>query len=445
MSSPIFNIPKTNPKKNELPSLLLNLQPADDKKKLRRKPPPIDFLKVNGSHSFQDVSPVPSDSVSDGSSIGNIYSNDSGTNNTNTNASNNDFNNEKPSLSINPNTNQMNPMNPTSPANLMPGTTAKPVGPLSPLYSEKQLKDLSPDEWQLLANNGQIIEIDKLGEGNGGSVSKCKFAKGNKIFALKLINTDSNPDIQRQIVRELQYNRLVDSENIVKYYGTFLIENQSMIGITMEYMGGKSLDAIYKRVIEIDPSNRINEKVLGKIADSILKGLNYLHQQKIIHRDIKPSNILLDFDGNIKLCDFGVSGEVVNSLATTFVGTQYYMAPERIMGKPYTVNCDIWSLGLTLLEVATGKFPFTNVDNVNVQLGPIELLQLILEYEPQLADLPNENIFWSDPFKNFIHYCLIKNTEERPSPRQMLQHPWVLSQQTVKVRMDKFVKQLWDY
>lgn len=408
-----------------MPSLSVNTPNANDKKKPKRKPPPIDFSRINGSHSFNDVSPVGSRDSHD-TDISDSSNSHYGSNN---NLSTND---------------SLQSYRSNSPANLIPGSV-NPSGPLSPLYNEKDLEDLTPDDWQILANSDQIVELNKLGEGNGGSVSKCKLRKGNKVFALKLINTDLNPDIQKQIVRELQYNRSVNSDNIVKYYGTFLIEKLSMIGITMEFMGGKSLDAIYKRVIEIDPSNRINEKVLGKIAESILQGLNYLHQQKIIHRDIKPSNILLDFDGNIKLCDFGVSGEVVNSLATTFVGTQYYMAPERIMGKPYTVNCDIWSLGLTLLEVATGKFPFTNIDNLNTNLGPIELLQLILEYEPKLVDIPQENITWSDSFKNFIHYCLIKEINERPSPRQMLKHPWIISQQNVKVRMDKFVKQVWNF
>ncbi|EGV60114.1 Pkinase-domain-containing protein [Yamadazyma tenuis ATCC 10573] len=431
-SGPIFNIPTRGTKPStKLPSLTISSEPAsggdaavdvnggEDHKKPRRKPPPIDFSRINGSHSFKDMSPAPShDSGDVDTSDGSTSTSAKAYGTTEGSSTSRSLNQSSSSVS--------------TPANLIPGP-------------EKDLSELMPDDWQILANSDQIVELNKLGEGNGGSVSKCRLRNGNKIFAMKLINTDSNPDIQKQIVRELQYNRLVSSENIVKYYGTFLIENQSMIGITMEYMGGKSLDAIYKRVIEIDPSNRVNEKVMGKIAESILKGLNYLHQQKIIHRDIKPSNILLDFQGNIKLCDFGVSGEVVNSLATTFVGTQYYMAPERIMGKPYTVNCDIWSLGLTLLEVSTGKFPFTNVDSLNTNLGPIELLQLILEYEPKLEDIPQENIFWSDSFKNFIHYCLIKNTEERPSPRQMLQHPWIISQQTVKVRMDKFVQQLWNY
>lgn len=183
--------------------------------------------------------------------------------------------------------------------------------------------------------------------------------------------------------------------------------------------------------------------------------MDYLHLRKIIHRDIKPQNILLDCLGNVKLCDFGVSGEVVNSLATTFVGTQYYMAPERVMGKPYTVTSDVWSLGLTLLEVATCKFPFSNINNNNIEtyhengddlfnLGPIELLSLILEYEPELNDVPEDNIYWSAAFKNFIKYCLKKQPQDRPCPDQMLTHPWSIAQLKVKVKMDKFVKRLWE-
>lgn len=359
----------------------------------KRKPPPIDFSKIGGSYSYApaaDSTPTPS--------------------------------------SASP---HVDPLNIRS---LAPTDS-------SSLPTHKSIDHLTPEDWNALANSAQITEVAKLGEGNGGSVSKCTLRSGSPVFALKLINADSNPDVQKQIVRELQFNRLCQSPNIVKYYGTFVIESQSMIGIAMEYMGGRSLDAIYKRVIEMDPTNRISEKVMGKIAESVLCGLNYLHHQRIIHRDIKPSNILFDRLGNVKICDFGVSGEAVNSWASTFVGTQYYMAPERIMGKPYTVSCDVWSLGLTLLEVALGKFPYHTLD-LN-PLGPIELLSLILEYEPRLSDVAEEDIYWTDSFKSFIDYCLKKNPAERPSPLQMLKHPWAVGQHQMKVNMEKFVKRLW--
>lgn len=343
---------------------------------LRRKPPPIDFSKIDGLHLY-------------------------------------------------------------TPLYEPPPEVRKPTAPTSAAHD---LARLSPEEWDVLANLGQISTLCTLGEGSGGLVLKCCLALGLPVFALKLINADPNPDTQKQIIRELQYNRLCQLPYIVQYFGTFMVERQLMIGIAMEYMGGRLLDAIYKRVIQIDPSNRINEKVLGKIALLVLRGLTYLHQQRIIHRDIKPLNILLDRCGNVKLCDFGVSGDVVNSLATTFVGTQYYMAPERIMGKPYTVTSDVWLLGLTLLEVASCQVPYLAADQ---PLGPIELLSLVLELQPRLEDVPAEGIFWSDSLKSFIDYCLKKNREERPSPRQMLQHPWLLGQMQSKINMEKFVKRLW--
>lgn len=399
MSEPLFKVPQTK-RAGPVLAPLSTSRPAGP----RRKPPPINFSQISGLHSF-----------------------------------NQDSNDEQSHESASPMAHfQQHTNSQPSSTTTNPPTSHENLPPVAKCTN---LDDITPEQWNQLANTNNITELTRLGEGNGGSVSKCQLTQGSPVFALKLIKVDTNPLIQKQILRELQYNRLCKCPHIVRYYGTFMIESQQMIGIAMEYMGGRSLDAIYKRVIELDPSNRINEKVLGKISESVLNGLNYLHLQKIIHRDIKPLNILLDENGNVKLCDFGVSGEVVDSLATTFVGTQYYMAPERIQGKPYTVTCDVWSLGLTMLEVASCKFPFA-VDNS--QMGPIELLQLILEYEPKLEDVPDEGIFWTDAFKSFISYCLKKEPTERPSPRQMLNHPWCVGQSNISVRMDGFIRRLWD-
>ena len=317
-----------------------------------------------------------------------------------------------------------------------------------------------------------IKKIDVLGEGSSGKVYKSILNK--RVFALKVItfmnygidrkassvsnnsknsnnslnkgaqNLIGNPDEDmeaKQILRELKYNTTISSDNIVSMYGMFYdLDN---IYICMEYMGGGSLDTIYKTLLK--KGGRISEKVLGKIAESGFSGLAYLHQKKIIHRDIKPSNILVNLDGQIKLCDFGVSGDIVNSLATTFTGTSFYMAPERIQGQPYTVTSDVWSMGLTLLEVAEARFPLikTDHDDFNTEedreLPPIELLMMILNFKPELDDYPEFNLFWSKSFKNFIEYCLKIDSMERPSPRQMLKHPWMIGQMKKKVNMAKFI------
>lgn len=308
---------------------------------------------------------------------------------------------------------------------------------------DKPIDQLTELDWKILHERRLIETIAVLGEGNGGSVKKCRtITKNPTVFALKIITTDPSPEFQKQMVRELNYNRKFNSTYIVKYYGTFLDESSSSIHICMEYMGGRSLDALYKSFKQRD--GRLNEKPLGKIASSILKGLAYLNENKVMHRDIKPQNILLDTDGNVKLCDFGVSGDVVNSLATTFTGTSFYMAPERIKNEPYTISCDVWSVGLTVLEGALGEFPFVRESSPELQISPLDLLLIILEFEPTLDDEPQEGIKWSKGFKDFIRVCLTKEGRVRPSPRQMLDHPWLIKMESKTVRMDKLVKLCWD-
>lgn len=306
----------------------------------------------------------------------------------------------------------------------------------------KGIEMLTEEDWKVLHEEKMIETLEVLGEGNGGSVKKCRIlTKNPAVFALKIITTNPSPEFQKQMVRELNYNRKFNSDYIVKYYGTFLDESSSSIHICMEYMGGGSLDAIYKAFKERD--GRLSEKPLGVIASSVLKGLAYLNEHKVMHRDIKPQNILLDSKGNVKLCDFGVSGDVVNSLATTFTGTSFYMAPERIKNEPYTISCDVWSLGLTVLEGALGEFPFVRESSPDLHISPLDLLIIILEFEPILEDEPDEGIKWSRGFKDFIKVCLTKEGRQRPSPRQMLEHPWLIKMMNKSVRMDKLVELCW--
>lgn len=162
--------------------------------------------------------------------------------------------------------------------------------------------------------------------------------------------------------------------------------------------------------------------VLGKIAEAILGGLKYLYlAHRIMHRDIKPSNVLVNSRGQIKLCDFGVSSELENSVADTFVGTGTYMAPERIQGSPYSVKSDVWSVGLTLMELAIGKFPFSvsTEDGEEEASGPqgiLDLLQqIVLEPAPKL---PKSDAF-PPILEDVIAKCLMKNPDERPTPQEL--------------------------
>ncbi|KAJ5332155.1 uncharacterized protein N7506_005938 [Penicillium brevicompactum] len=323
--------------------------------------------------------------------------------------------------------------------------------------------DLDDEGWHAASEQNKIVELGSLGEGAGGAVTRCRLKEGKTVFALKIITTDPNPDVKKQIVRELNFNKDCASHHICRYYGAFMDKSTGTISIAMEFCEGGSLDSIYKEVKKL--GGRTGEKVLGKVAEGVLNGLTYLHSRKIIHRDIKPSNILICRDGKVKLCDFGVSGEFgTKGDANTFIGTSYYMAPERITGQSYTITSDVWSLGVTLLEVAQHRFPFP-ADGTEMQprAGLIDLLTYIVRQPiPKLKDEPDNGIRWSDNFKYFIecwyvHLEVVLNTPtnqtdslekeppRRASPWRMLEHPWVQDMKNKKVNMANFVKQVWDW
>lgn len=203
------------------------------------------------------------------------------------------------------------------------GSTQGLVADLQRLELEKgrplDVEDLDDAGWKAAKKEGRIEELGNLGEGAGGSVNKCRLKGGNTVFALKVITTDPNPDVKKQIVRELQFNKACASTHICRYYGAFVDDAHGTIGISMEFCEGGSLDAVYREVKKL--GGRTGEKVLSRVADGVLDGLSYLHGHRIMHRDIKPSNILLTRNGDIKLCDFGVSGTFGSmGVAETFIG-----------------------------------------------------------------------------------------------------------------------------
>ncbi|KAF9442567.1 Pkinase-domain-containing protein [Macrolepiota fuliginosa MF-IS2] len=201
--------------------------------------------------------------------------------------------------------------------------------------------------------NEKLVHIREIGQGNGGSVSLVRHRDTDIIMAKKIVLIDAKPSVRKQIVRELQIMHECNSRYIIECYGSYLSDPN--ICICMEYMDRGSFDSIYKKI------GPIQIEVVSRVAMSVLEGLTYLYDvHRIIHRDIKPSNILCNSKGEIKLCDFGVSGELINSIANTFVGTSIYMSPERIQGAEYSVKSDVWSLGITLVELATGRFPFSD-------------------------------------------------------------------------------------
>uniref|UniRef100_A0AAQ5ZWV2 Dual specificity mitogen-activated protein kinase kinase 2 n=1 Tax=Amphiprion ocellaris TaxID=80972 RepID=A0AAQ5ZWV2_AMPOC len=198
---------------------------------------------------------------------------------------------------------------------------------------KKILEELDLDEQQkkrleaFLTQKAKVGELKdddfhricELGAGNGGVVNKECHKPSGIIMARKLIHLEIKPAIRNQIIRELQVLHECNSPYIVGFYGAFYSDGE--ISICMEHMDGGSLDQVLKE------ARRIPEEILGKVSIAVLRGLAYLREKhQIMHRDVKPSNILVNSRGEIKLCDFGVSGQLIDSMANSFVGTRSYMS-----------------------------------------------------------------------------------------------------------------------
>eukprot|EP00124_Ichthyophonus_hoferi_P000015 Ihof_evm15s1 gene=Ihof_evmTU15s1 len=246
-------------------------------------------------------------------------------------------------------------------------------------------------------------ELDK---GRVGNVSLVKHPSTGKLMALKKTQLDASENI----VKELNVLRKSKSNYVVGYYGVFYKEGEMQI--CMEYMDCGSWDTIYRRGLGPTPVP-IPEWILGKIAVAVIHGLNYLKaEHNIIHRDIKPSNILLNSNGKVKLCDFNIAGVLNQSVAKTYVGTSRYMAPERICNQQYDIRVDVWSLGLSIAELATARLPYC-VDKGSI----FALVQQIVKGDPPQLHLEQG---FSPDLVDFVAQCLKKDVIKRPYPRDLL-------------------------
>ncbi|UJR16416.1 hypothetical protein I4U23_003318 [Adineta vaga] len=250
-------------------------------------------------------------------------------------------------------------------------------------------------------------------------VRKMKHKASETMMAVKQIRSNVDEQSQKRMLIELN---IVMRENtcshIVQFYGALF--EQGDCWICMELMN-TSLDYFYKFVYH-KLNQVIPESVLSYITLSTVQALDYMKSRwKIIHRDVKPSNILVSRTG-IKLCDFGISGELIDSIAKTLdAGYRPYLPPERLdptraTRDGYDVRSDVWSLGITIYEISTGYFPFREWKSV------FDQLEQIVEGAPLKLTIDR----LSDECKDFVNACLNKDENQRPKYKELLDHPFVV-------------------
>ncbi|KAF9010558.1 kinase-like protein [Cyathus striatus] len=278
-------------------------------------------------------------------------------------------------------------------------------------------------------NMDQLQLDEELGKGNYGTVKKVLHKPTNVAMAMKEIRLELDEAKLRGIMTELDVLHRAVGPEIVEFYGAFFIE--SCVYYCMEYMDAGSLDKLQ--------GAGVPEEVLGRIAASMVRGLKFLKDDlNIIHRDVKPTNVLVNRKGNVKLCDFGISGELDKSLAKTNIGCQSYMAPERIKGESqnnlgtYTVSSDVWSLGLSMIEIGMGQYPYPPETYSNV----FAQLTAIVHGDP--PELPEDK--YSEVARDWVAQCLKKNPKDRATYAQLLEHPFLANDQTRDVDMVGWVE-----
>ncbi|XP_051022389.1 myosin-IIIb [Acomys russatus] len=285
--------------------------------------------------------------------------------------------------------------------------------------------------------------IETIGKGTYGKVYKVANKRDRSLAAVKVLDPIS--DMDEEIEAEYNILQFLPSHpNVVKFYGMFYKVDRCVGGqlwLVLELCNGGSVTELVKGLLRC--GERLDEAVISYILYGALLGLQHLHHHRIIHRDVKGNNILLTTEGGVKLVDFGVSAQLTSTRLrrNTSVGTPFWMAPEVIAceqqyDSSYDARCDVWSLGITAIELGDGDPPL-------FEMHPVKMLFKIPRNPPPTLLHPEK---WCEEFNHFVSQCLIKDFEKRPSVTHLLDHPFIkgtqgkvlfLQKQLAKVLQDQ--------
>mmetsp|Transcript_2496 Transcript_2496/g.5941 ORF Transcript_2496/g.5941 Transcript_2496/m.5941 type:complete len:507 (+) Transcript_2496:61-1581(+) len=267
---------------------------------------------------------------------------------------------------------------------------------------------IDPDklEW----SNTEMFTLDKLlGEGAYGAVYLGQHKEANFTLAIKVV-AGGSAKLKAEVDKEMKILRECAHGNVVRYWGC-AFEGQK-IWIMMDYCGAGSVADLLIKL----PHGKCTENQIRAVIAQSTQGLNYLHKKGIIHRDIKSANILLTEEGEVRMADFGVSAQLENGQrARTTIGTPLWMSPEVLNSEPYDLKADIWSVGITAIEMGDGEPPYRHETVMRA------MFRICSEPAPTMKD-PSE---WSPEFGDFLSVTLQKDPAERPDTAELMKHPFL--------------------
>ncbi|XP_013880111.1 mitogen-activated protein kinase kinase kinase kinase 4 isoform X8 [Austrofundulus limnaeus] len=292
------------------------------------------------------------------------------------------------------------------------------------MANESPAKSLVDIDLASLRDPAGIFElVEVVGNGTYGQVYKGRHVKTGQLAAIKVMDVteDEEEEIKLEINMLKKYSH---HRNIATYYGAFIKKSppghDDQLWLVMEFCGAGSITDLVKNT----KGNQLKEDWIAYISREILRGLSHLHAHHVIHRDIKGQNVLLTENAEVKLVDFGVSAQLDRTVGrrNTFIGTPYWMAPEVIAcdenpDATYDYRSDLWSCGITAIEMAEGAPPLCD-------MHPMRALFLIPRNPPPRLKSKK----WSKKFFSFIENCLVKNYTQRPPTDQLLKHPFIRDQ-----------------